>query len=377
MADNYLQMSDEEMMNATPPEVVNSAIETIEQPISEQPATEETIIQPTGEVQEPVEEQDQQVEENEESTLEDEDGAPAPAKDDKEIPEDNKKEEKETVDTPVLDYEAEYKKILAPFKANGREVTPKSVEDAISLMQMGANYNKKMAALKPNLKLMKLLENNGLLDESKLSFLIDLDKKSPEAITKLIKDSGIDPLDLDTKATSTYAPTIHKVDDREIELDAVLEDIQSTPSYSRTLEIVSKEWDAKSKQAVANAPKLLNVINDHVSSGIYDIIVAEMDSERVFGRLEGMSDIEAYRMVGDKIESRGGFNHLNKTNATNSVKPTIVVAPKPKVDAGILNDKRRAAAGNKTVVTAKASEDFNPLAMSDAEFMKITDARFR
>src|SRR5690606_29540484 len=75
-------------------------------------------------------------------------------------------------ETKSVDYEAEYKRLLTPFKANGREIQVKSVDDAIQLMQMGANYNKKMAALKPNLKLMKMLQNNNLLTEDKLSFFI-------------------------------------------------------------------------------------------------------------------------------------------------------------------------------------------------------------
>jgi hypothetical protein len=175
----------------------------------------------------------------------------------------NKAEEKPvdaSKDEPVaVDYKAEYEKLLTPFKANGREMQVTNVDDAVQLMKMGANYNKKMAALKPNLKLMKLLENNGLLDEGKLSFLIDLDKKNPDAINKLVKDSGIDPLDITADKASGYKPSTYTVDDREIELDTVLEDIQDTPSYNRTLEIVSTKWDGASKQLIGKTPQLLKV----------------------------------------------------------------------------------------------------------------------
>ena len=84
------------------------------------------------------------------------------------------KQETAEENTSAIDYEVEYKRLLAPFKANGREISVKSVDDAVTLMQMGANYNKKMAALKPSLKLMKLLENNGLLSEEKISYLIEI-----------------------------------------------------------------------------------------------------------------------------------------------------------------------------------------------------------
>lgn len=271
----------------------------------------------------------------------------------------------------AVDYKTEYERLLAPFKANGRDISVKGVDDAITLMQMGANYNKKMAALKPNLALLKMLENNGLLSEEKINFLIDLEKKNPEAINKLIKDSGIDPMDLDAEKASGYKPTTYRVDEREVELDSVLDEIQETPSYNRTLEIVSKEWDAKSKQTIADSPQLLKVINSHVQSGIYDLISKEIESERVFGRLNGLSDIEAYRQIGDTIQARGGFDHLGRQGQQAPVKP-VVVQPKPKVaDEDKIKEKKRAASSTKPAAASTAPKDFNPLSLSDAEFNKL------
>lgn len=282
----------------------------------------------------------------------------------------------ETSTEPKIDYEAEYKRLTAPFKANGREIQVKSVDDAVSLMQMGANYNKKMAALKPNLRLMKMLENNGLLSEEKLSYLIDLEKKNPEAINKLIKDSGLDPLDLDTSKAGDYKPTVRKVDDREIELDTVLEEIQDSPTYTRTLTIVSNEWDAASKQVVADSPQLLKVIDTHVKTGIYDLISKEIEHERLFGRLNGLSDIEAYRQVGDMIQARGGFDHLQKQGQQTTEKP-VIVQPKPKMgDEDKRREKRLAASSSKAVTPSKSSAEFNPLALSDDEFNKIVNKQF-
>ena len=288
-----------------------------------------------------------------------------------------KPEEKVEPQKGEPDYKAEYEKLLAPFVANGREITVKSVDDAIALMQMGANYNKKMAALKPNLKLMKLLESNGLMSEEKIGFLIDLEKKSPEAISKLIKESGLDPMDLDADKADGYKPTARAVDDRELELDAVLDEIQESPAYQRTITVVSKEWDAESKQVIANAPQLLKVINSHVQSGIYDLISKEIEGERMLGRLRGVSDIEAYRQVGDAIQARGGFAHLSAPGSTQRQQAPaaapVVVQPKPKqVDEEKLKEKRRAASTAKPAASSAAvASDFNPLALSDEEFSKL------
>lgn len=282
----------------------------------------------------------------------------------------------EGVEQPV-DYEAAYKQLTAPFKANGREIQVQSVEDAVALMQMGANYNKKMAALKPNLKLMKLLENNGLLNEEKLSFLIDLEKKNPDAISKLIKDSGVDPLDLDASNVGDYKPTRHTVDDRELELDAVLDEIQETPSYTRTLDVVSNQWDASSKNVIANSPQVLKVINSHVQSGVFDLIVKEVEREKMFGRLSGLSDIEAYRQVGDAIQARGGFDHLAQSQGQRIQPKPAVVQPKPKMgDEGKRREKRLAAGASQPAAPSKGKGEFNPLALSDDEFSKVVNQRF-
>lgn len=282
----------------------------------------------------------------------------------------------------VIDYKAAYEQLLKPFKANGREVQPKSVEDAITLMQMGANYNKKMAGMKPAMKLLKMLEANGLMDEQKIGFLIDLDKKSPEAINKLVQDSGIDPLDLSAEKAGAYKPGNHAVDERELELDKVLGELEGSPAYARTLEVVSQQWDANSKKVIAGQPEILKVINGHVENGMYDLIAKEMDSERTFGRLNGLSDIEAYRQVGDAINARGGFAHLVQQHqmATTPAVVQVVVPPNPNkaADEAKLRDQKRAVSAPKA--TAPASNnlaDFNPLSMPDDEFLNQTNLRFQ
>src|SRR5690606_21653948 len=102
---------------------------------------------------------------NEKSKLEDKKPDP---KADKKVVEDTAKDNQVTPD-----YEKLYKEIMKPFKANGREIKLNSPEEVITLMQKGANYTKKMQALQPHLKIVRMLENNQLLDEGKLSQLID------------------------------------------------------------------------------------------------------------------------------------------------------------------------------------------------------------
>lgn len=305
---------------------------------------------------------------------EDEDGDSEAEEPSEDSDTENVEEDKETSD---IDYKATHEKLFAPFKANGKEMQIDNVDDAITLMQMGANYNKKMAALKPSLKILKMLEKNNLLDESKLNFLIDLDKKNPGAINKLLQDSKIDPMDLDTEDTSGYKPNTYTVDDREIELDTVLESLSHTETFNQLVDVIGNKWDGASRQVFADNPQLLEVINTHMANGIYRTIEAEVEKQRNLGRLNGVNDIEAYKQVGDMLHASGGFDHLNIRESNQTQPRKRVVKPKSsKAEDANRRNRKRAASSTKTSVSKKPAEDFNPLSMSDAEFEKLINDQY-
>ena len=302
---------------------------------------------------------------------------PAKADDEDEADEEAeaKPEDSEDADETV-NFEDEYNRLLTPFKANGREVKIDNVDDAIALMQMGANYNKKMVSLKPNLKLMKMLENNELLSEDKLTYLIDLSKKDPAAITKLIKESGINPLDIDVAKGDEYTPKSYNVDDSDVELDGILDDIRETDSYGTTIDIVGNKWDDSSKKAVLAEPEIIRVLNSHVDSGIYKQIMTVVEKERMLGRLEGQSDLEAYQTIGDRINEAGGFDVQETTPSSTSEAKKVLTPSKKSDDSKQLKSRKKAASSTKGTKTTKKKDDFDPLGMSDADFEKVSSANF-
>lgn len=275
-----------------------------------------------------------------------------------------------------IDYKAEFERLTAPFKASGREMQVKTVDEAIQLMQMGVDYYKKIRTLKPNLRYIKMLENHQLLDEEKLSYLIDLSQNNVAAINKLLRDSNVDPLELDPDSDNTYTPSPLAVDDREIELDLVMEEIKESPSFAQTLNVVSKQWDTASKREIAETPQILKIIDSHISSGIFDVVQKELDRQRLFGGLDGMSDLEAYRAVGDSIQAKGGFDHLfsdqrKVTKPAPSQRKVIQPNASRATDSGRHN-RRRAATPAKSSA-AQSNSEINYLAMSDEEFEKLVD----
>ena len=271
-------------------------------------------------------------------------------------------------EAPAVNYEEEYKKLIQPFKANGGEIQVKDTDEILTLMQMGANYHKKMSALKPTMKMVKLLERHGLLDETKLGYLIDLSKKDPAAIQQLVKDSGINPMDIDVDSDSTYSPKVAPVSDVEMQLHTVLEDIQDTPMYARTLQVVTDTWDEVSRTAAVANPQIIKVINDQIGSGIYDKVMGEVARARQFGKLQGISDFDAYKQVGDWMSNQG----MLQPKPSAPVKTNIEADAQKKKDDEKRSAQRKAAGAppvKKSVAPVAAKSGV--LGMSDEEFLKL------
>jgi hypothetical protein len=286
--------------------------------------------------------------------------------------------------TDGVNYEAEYKRLLAPFKAAGKDMNIASVDEAIQLMQMGAGYARKMQALKPNLAKMKLLEQHGLLDETKLGFVIDLVvNKDPSAINKLLKDNGLDPMNLDPDKAGDYKPTRQTGNEREVELNEVLDQIEHEPHFQKLITTVTKEWDQASKDLIGEQPHVLKVLNAHMKLGYFDLITKEVDRKRALGELPtSVSHLAAYKQIGDQMEKAGVFASLGKGQSQQQQTPAqkdIVTPSKSSQEAeDKRNEKRRAAGTSKPAAAPVAQKpDFNPLALSDEEFAKLDMTKFQ
>jgi hypothetical protein len=282
---------------------------------------------------------------------------------------------------PAPNYEAFYKQVMAPFKANGKTIELKTPAEAVQLMQMGANYTRKMQELVPHRKALLMLENNGLLDEGKLSFLIDIEKRNPEAIKKLIKDSGMDPMEIDTSVEPAYREGNHRVTDEEAVFKTALDDLKSSQSGMETLKLINTEWDQASKEELWKNPRVMDVIREQRENGVYDRIATEIDRQRTLGRLPPeVSFLTAYQTVGDQMVKANAFEDLAVKNAPSpapvvtappAVVATRIATPKPTVANG---DKAGAAATSRTS-SQKAKAAINPLAMSDDDFLKHMENR--
>lgn len=350
-------MSDEDFLNMdeaefeVPEEVSedNTEEEVTEEQEEEKGDTEVVDEDTSGSEEEDTEEG----ESKDESTEDEEEESTEEKSEDK--PDEDKKEEPDAVKAEDF-----FKEITKPFKANGvmHEITDPS--DVVRLMKMGLNYSKKMTVMKPHLKVTKMLERHNLLDEDKISYLIDLDKKDPNAISKLVKDSGVDQYEI-TNNDNEYSPKSYALSDEEVQLEDVIADVKESDEGSRTLNIIGQEWDDESKQMLANEPQYIKALNDQVINGQYDQIAAQVAKERALGKLVGLSDIKAYDSVGKQLAQAGTLVGIEPPKEI--VKPK---ASKPKTDNS--SRKKAASIGSKRIV--KKTPEKDPMQGKDDDFLK-------
>ena len=276
-------------------------------------------------------------------------------------------EEEEAEAESEVDYAAEYKRLIGtPIKANGKDITIDSIDDAIKLIQMGANYYKKVEQLKPAQKIVSMLEKAQLLDESKLSFAIDLLNKDPAAIQSLVGDMDISDV-LDEKHNG-YTPKDHTVSDVQLNLDNAISDVASTPTGHITLKVLGEQWDQASRQIVVSNPSIIGLINQHVADGTFDTVTREVEKRRMLGQIpQGLNDIEAYKFVGDQLYANGNATTAHKGQqrvATNANAKPIV---KPSKETVV--NKKRAASNTARNSSQSVSQNMDDVfAMSDEEF---------
>ena len=241
----------------------------------------------------------------------------------------------QNAEQPQINYEEVVKQIFAPFKANGKEIAPRTVEDVVQLMQMGANYTKKMQSIAPMRKAVESLSNAGIDSEEKLSYLIDLYKGDKEAIKQLLKNNQIDAMDLDLDEVN-YNPNKQNIaSDADVKFAETLSNINE--SLPQIQNIMDKQWDAESKRILLSDPRALQALHEEIQMGRFD------------GRLKPSSrPVRAAEPSSTVFCSRPRINllmaHSKTTQAMTLVRHTMA-EPSPK------NQNDTSSAGSKAMMT--------------------------
>ena len=114
-------------------------------------------------------------------------GAPAQEEEPQEQQEQPQEQEEE------IDYKAFYDEVTAPIRADGRDFTIKSSSDLRNLVSKGLDYTQKTQQIAPYRKTLAFLRDNDALDDTKLSYMLDLYNKDEKAVKQLIREMTAEP----------------------------------------------------------------------------------------------------------------------------------------------------------------------------------------
>jgi hypothetical protein len=217
--------------------------------------------------------------------------------------------------------------------------------------------------------------------------MIVVHRIDPAAIAKLVKESGVDVLDIDTDTPPAYEPGNHTVSDNEMSFSDALGDVMSNPEGKETVNVINSQWDQASKEQIFKEPNILQIITDQRGNGIYDQISAEIDKQKMIGTLDPATPfIQAYKTVGDQLHQQGKL--VTQTVTEPEVAPQVP-QPQPSptpAPARVLGQRTstvrrqntadadpraRAAAPTKSSTPKPKQGNYNVFELSDEEIMKM------
>lgn len=290
-------------------------------------------------------------------------------------------------DTPPTPEElnAYYAEMTAPLKAVGKTLEIRSPAEARRLMQLGANYNKRMQELAPSRKAVAMLEQAGLLgNEENLSLLISASKGDKAALQKLLADQSIDPLDLDTERAGDYTPGAYRVSDEDLRFNEALREVSQTELGLSLVAEIDETWDTASKAKVYQHPETLEQFRQARENGDYAKITAEVDRLRTLGQVShDMPFFDAYVRVGHYMLQQGllGSNAGQPEDAAAQT-AKLPSAGQPGAQPQVLghrvavprgsnpNGDRAKATATPARSTSAKPQPVNPLSLSDEEYSK-------
>ena len=280
-----------------------------------------------------------------------------------------KNEEAEAVD--VKQMTEAYNLIFGkPIKASGREVQLRNPEHAKNFIEMGIDYNKKMQAMKPHMKTLKTLEKEGLLDDmDKLNLLLEVKHGNKDALKRLIAESDIDPLDFADEEviaeSRNYQAQNHMMSDSEVEIGAELDSISGTESGKRTLQIMTKEFDAKSREIISQNPSYIGMLNRDIQNGVYDEIAEVIQYKRDMKVVPAnASDMEVYIQTVQELDAQAARDQAERPETP---------SPQPRKKGSSVDKKRRQGMSGSRSSNSNKKVEYDPLSMSDEDFMKLED----
>ena len=271
-------------------------------------------------------------------------------------------------ETAPIDYKAFYESVTQEYKANG-QVHPgvKDPEKFIKALQMATDYANKTAALKPIIRKAKLLE--GLSDED-LTEMLEFKKGNPEVIKKALKQHNIDPMLVDLENIN-YQPHSIVPTSEQVEFQTTIDTLAKDHElFSKLDTVVMNQLDEKSKsQLLSGDGSFLKALAEEMKIGRFDIVMPMVQQNKLFNpeKFYGMTDLDIYITLAEQYEASKQATVTPTVPANTIAQVNPVKAVDPDIEA------KRDAASITTTTTNKAKPSYDPVKLSDEEFLKLME----
>lgn len=195
--------------------------------------------------------------------------------------------------------------VVHKFKANGKEyeITEDEMRHQFpKIFGQAMNYTQKMQSLSPWRKTIDAMEQAKVKHED-VNLLIDVLKGDKAALASVIKKVGVDTLDIDLEEGDTYQANEYGRDTKVLDLQDVINSINTDPEYSVTHKIISSEWDDASWNVLSNDPEKVRLLHVDVKNGTYAKLQPIAEKLRVFDGAR-RSDLDYYLQAASEYFTR-------------------------------------------------------------------------
>lgn len=345
----------EETTDTVDAEDTDQEDESVDEEDTEEDADED--VQETSEEAEEDEEEDAHAEPEETEVEQTEDKVEDETEESEEEADDAESEDKE--EEPEIDYKKFYEEVaLAKFTANGREVDGfTDPKDLIRAQQMLHGYSDKMKVFKEYKKFLKPLEERKITqDPGKFNLAMNLLDGNMDAIKSVLKEKGIDPLEMDLEDID-YTPINTLPSDAQMLIEEVSAQAKELGVEEKFHKALTKDFDDESLQEFINVGEVRTDLIRHLKDGTYDKVqneITRMELLDTDGKLDSVNSVNKYRMAINRLATAEKAR-TEKALVAKPAEPKKVVpkGPTAKEIADAAEFKKKAAAKEKAAAEAR------------------------
>ena len=239
-------------------------------------------------------------------------------------------------DTTDSDTDSTDNKIV--ITVDGKPIEIDSTEELIKLAEKGLKVKNSYEQAKDIIATYEGLKENGVEDVD-LYLLAKAKKGDKKALAKLLKQTGLTQDELyeieeliDSNEIDNYQVDPIKADANEIEVKRIINEVKKDPNTYQVFEnLLTNEFDTKSKQEVFNNPELLDFIASTIKSGIFDKIAPKYMKNKLLGK--------APTAIANLLDAYEEYVKEESNNKTKSNKK--IVSKRKKASASVKNKKTK------------------------------------